>query len=92
MEGHRSLSLTCEGNVNNYKSVHHPIPTLACGNREHPELSFQLSAKAYFLLGQTKGEKIPFFGGCKKRSHIVIQTPEWKFKTSIARNVTLEEF
>ena len=22
------LSLTCEGNVNYYKSVHHPIPTL----------------------------------------------------------------
>ena len=28
------LSLTCGGNVNCYKSVHHPIPT--CGNREHP--------------------------------------------------------
>ena len=27
------LSLTCGGNVNYYKSVHHPIPT--CGNREH---------------------------------------------------------
>ena len=28
------LSLTCAGNVNNYKSAHHPIPTL--GNWEHP--------------------------------------------------------
>ena len=28
------LSLTCGGNVNYYKSVHHPIPTR--GNREHP--------------------------------------------------------
>ena len=28
------LSLTCGGNVNYYKSVHHPIPT--CGNRERP--------------------------------------------------------
>ena len=28
------LSLTCGGNVNYYKSVHHPIPT--CENREHP--------------------------------------------------------
>ena len=27
------LSVTCEGNVNYYKSVRHPIPT--CGNREH---------------------------------------------------------
>ena len=25
------LSLTCEGNVNYYKSVHHPIPTLRVG-------------------------------------------------------------
>ena len=29
------LSLTCGGNVNYYKSLHHPIPTLP-GNREHP--------------------------------------------------------
>ena len=28
------LSLTPGGNVNYYKSVHHPIPT--CENREHP--------------------------------------------------------
>ena len=28
------LSLTCEINVNYYKSVHHSIPT--CENREHP--------------------------------------------------------
>ena len=28
------LSFTCGGNVNYYKSVHHPIPT--CENREHP--------------------------------------------------------
>ena len=28
------LSLTCRGNVNYYKSVHHPISTR--GNREHP--------------------------------------------------------
>ena len=25
------LSVTCGGNVNNYKSVHHPIPTLPLG-------------------------------------------------------------
>ena len=32
------LSLTCGGNVNYYKSVHHSIPTLpvGTGNREHP--------------------------------------------------------
>ena len=28
------LSLTCGGNVDYYKSVHHPIT--ACGNREDP--------------------------------------------------------
>ena len=28
------LSLTSDGNVNYYKSVHHPVPTR--GNREHP--------------------------------------------------------
>ena len=28
------LSLTCRGNFNYYKSVHHPIPTR--GNKEHP--------------------------------------------------------
>ena len=28
------LSLTCEGNVNYYKSVHNPIPTNV--NREYP--------------------------------------------------------
>ena len=27
------LSLTCGGNVNYYKSVHHPIPTLPVGTR-----------------------------------------------------------
>ena len=32
------LSLTCGGNVNYYKSVHHPIPTHE--NRKHPG-SFQ---------------------------------------------------
>ena len=26
------LSLTCGGNVNYYKSVHHPIPTLPVGS------------------------------------------------------------
>ena len=37
MEKHRlsyKLSLTCGGNVNYYKIIHHPIPTH--GNREHP--------------------------------------------------------
>ena len=37
VEKHRiisDLSLTCGGNVNYYKSVHHPIPTRE--NREHP--------------------------------------------------------
>ena len=44
------LTCACGGNVNYYKSVHHPIPTIE--NREHP--------------GQTEGETKAFFEGCKK--------------------------
>ena len=29
-------ALTCGGNVNNYKSVYHPIPTLSVGNTKRP--------------------------------------------------------
>ena len=40
------LSLTCEGNVNYYKSVHHPIPT--CENREHSGNVQKKSASSSF--------------------------------------------
>ena len=38
------LSLTCGGNCNYYKSVHHPIPTLE--NREHPDNFQRLPLRA----------------------------------------------
>ena len=55
------LSFTCGGNINYYKSVHHPIPTHE--NREHPG---NLILKVYSPLGQTEGERKVFLGGCKK--------------------------
>ena len=39
------------------------------------KLSFQLSVQMYFLLYQTEGERNTFFGGCKKRDHIVRLSP-----------------
>ena len=54
------------GNVNNYKSVHHPIPT---------KLSFQLSILVYSLLGKTGQERKSFFGGSKKGGCIVRLLP-----------------
>ena len=55
------LSLTCGGNVNYYKSVHHPITT--CENSEHSgnaqnkvSCPFNLVCR-YSLLGQLKEEK-----------------------------------
>ena len=68
------LSLTCGVDVNYYKSVHHPIPTLAVeiGNTQ---LFFQLSVQVYSLFSQTEGERKAFFGGCKKEGHIVRLPP-----------------
>ena len=67
------LSLTCRGYVNYYKSAHHAIPTLPAviGNtlaifKQISKLSLQLSVQVYSLLGQTKEERRPFFGGWKK--------------------------
>ena len=80
------LSLTCYGNVNYYKSVHHPIPTLPVriGNtlavfKKVSKPSFQLVVQVYSLLGQTE-EKFPnfletLFGGCKKGDRIVRLLP-----------------
>ena len=72
------LSLSCVGNVNYYKSIHHPIPTR--GNRgaslqfseQISKLSFQLSVQVYSLLGQIEEQTKGFFGGCKNwGGHIV---------------------
>ena len=62
------LSLTYGGNVNYYKSVHHPIPKLwlweqgtSCQfSKQISKLSFQWSVQIYSVLGQTQGERRPF--------------------------------
>ena len=77
------LSLTYGGNVNYYKSVHHPIPILPVGtgtpwqfSKQISKLSFQLSFQIYSLLAQTEGERKTFLdGGCKKGDHIVRLSP-----------------
>ena len=64
------LSIKHGGNINYYKSVHHPIPTLSVrtGNtlwqfsKQINKLSFQLSFRIYSLLAQTEGERKTFIG------------------------------
>ena len=50
------LSSTCGGNVNYYKSVHHPIPTLLF-SEQISKLSCQLSVQVYSLHGQSEVER-----------------------------------
>ena len=47
------LSLTCEGNVNYYKSVQHPIPIRE--NKEHP--AFICVSRYIFFLAKLKGAR-----------------------------------
>ena len=62
------LSLTCKGNVNYYKIVHHPITTR--GNREHPgnfqdkSVSSPLDQVCRYILfsAKLKGRRRPFLG------------------------------
>ena len=75
------LLLTCGGDVNYYKSVHHPITTR--GNREHlgnlqnKSISspFLWVSRYYALLDQIEGERKSFFEGCKKWGHILRLPP-----------------
>ena len=78
------LSLTYRVNVNHYKKVHHPMLLLLylweqgtpCQfSKQISKISFQLTVQIYTLLGQTEGEKKVYFGGCKKRDHIVGLSP-----------------
>ena len=79
------LSLIYGGNVNYYKSVHHPIPELLLClweqgtpwqfSKQISKLSIQLSLQIYSLLAQTEGERKAIFGGCKKGNHIVGLSP-----------------
>ena len=66
------LSVTCGGNANHYKSIHHPIPFR--GNRENPG-NFQNKlvnspfnwVPSYMLsLAKLKGRGRPFFKGARR--------------------------
>ena len=77
------LSLTYRGNVNYYKSVQHPIPTLPGGNREHPgnfqnksvNSLFNWASRYILFLPKLKGKERPFLEGCKKEDHIARLSP-----------------
>ena len=66
------LYLTCGGNVNYYKGVHHPIPTR--GNREHPGKFQNKSGSSLFnrvfmyilFLTKLKGRRRPFLEGARR--------------------------
>ena len=66
------LSLICGGNVNYYKSVHHPIPT--CENREHPgnfqnksvSSAFNWVSRYILFLAKLKGRGRPFLEGARR--------------------------
>ena len=66
------LSLTCEGNVNYYKSVHHHIPTRE--NREHPgnyqnksvSSPFNWVSRYILFLAKLKGRGRPFLEGARR--------------------------
>ena len=57
------LSLTCGGNVNYYKSVHHPIPTR--GNMEHPG-NFQNKSVSSPFNWLSRGEEGLFLKGARR--------------------------
>ena len=84
VEKHRiisDLSLTCGGNVNYYKSVHHPIRTR--GNREHrgnfqnKSVSSSLSwvSRYILFLAKLKGRGRSFLKAARRRCHIVRLPP-----------------
>ena len=66
------LSLTCGGNVNYYKSVHHPIPTRE--NREHPgnfqnksvSSAFNWVSRYILFLTKLKGRARSFLEGSRE--------------------------
>ena len=72
------LSLTCGGNVNYYKSVHHAILTLGIGqgtprqfSKQISNHSFHLSIQVCSLLGQSKEGQEGFFGEYKQEGQIL---------------------
>ena len=74
------LSLTCGGNVNYYKCVHHAILTLETGQGTPRQFSKQIGNHSFHssihvcsLLGQSKGGggQEGFFGECKQEGQIL---------------------
>ena len=71
------------GNVNYYKSVHHPIPTL--GNREHlgnfqnksVNSTFSWVSRYILFLPKLNGKEKPFLDRCKKGDHIARLSLGW---------------
>ena len=67
-----ALSLTCGGNINCYKSVHHPIPTRK--NRETPgnfqnksvSSAFNWVSRYILFLAKLKGRGRPFLEGPRR--------------------------
>ena len=68
------LSLTCGGNGNVYKNVHHPIPTLwEQGaswqfSKQISKFSFHLTVQVYSLLGQTEEERKAVLEGGRREA------------------------
>ena len=66
------ISLKCRGNVNYYKSVHHPFSTR--GNREHPDnfqnesvsSSFNWVSRYILFLAKLKGRGKSFLKGTRR--------------------------
>ena len=70
------LSCTCGGNVNYYKRVHNPIPTLPVGIGKtfaifKTKLFPPLSVQIYSLLGQTEVERKAFMENAGRGPHLV---------------------
>ena len=67
------LSLTCVGNVNYYKSVHHPVPTREkrehSGNFQNKSVSsaFIWVSRYILFLAKLKGRRRPFLEGARRR-------------------------
>ena len=66
------VSLTCGGNANYYKSIHHPIPTR--GSREHPDnfqnksISSRFNWVSWYILflAKLKGRERPFLEDARR--------------------------
>ena len=84
------LSLTCGGDVNYYKSVHHPIPTLGVeiwntlAQNRSVSSSFNWVSRYILFLAKLKGRGRPFLEGARRsailwdylQEHLVVMRDE----------------